>query len=93
MSRRIKPNRRPIVSPHAPIEIVRVTEYPETPPELVKALLRARDRFWRMSSRLRDECYRDDWNREGMALDCCFIGEDIHYLLQELRLIPDDSVD
>lgn len=93
MSRRIKTDRRAAVSPHTPIEIVRVKEYPHTPPELVKALIRARDRFWRMSSRLRDECYRDDWNRDGMAIDCYSLGEDIHYLLMELRLIADDSTD
>lgn len=93
MSRRVKPDRRAAVNTNTPIEIIRVSQYPETPPELVKALIRARDRFWRMSVRLPLEMYRDDGNRDGMALDCSSIGDSIHYLLMELGFIADDSTD
>lgn len=91
MSRRIKIDRRCSVDRNTTIEITRVVECPNLPPEFVASLERVRDYLWRASWRLPDEDYRYDGNREGMAIDLGWLGEELDGVLKELRLIPDDS--
>lgn len=93
MSRRIKPDRRNVVDRGTIIEITRVVEYPEVPEKLVACLIRTRNFLWRASRQLMEEDYRHDFNRDGMAFDLCWQGEELDWMLEELRLIADKQVD
>lgn len=93
MSRRIKPDRRNVLDRGTIIEITRVVEYPEVPEKLVACLIQTRNFLWRASRQLIEEDYRHDCNRDGMAFDLCWLGEELDDMLEMLRLIADKQVD
>lgn len=93
ISRHIKVDLRNVADHCTTIEIIRVTEYPNVPTELVANLQHLKDHLFRLSWRINYEEYRDDFTRYCVAIDLNAEADNLDWFLKELRLITDDELD
>lgn len=91
MSRRVKPDRSRVVSPHAPIYTLR--QYPGIPDSLIRTLLFVRDDLGYFNKKLYDESWRSEEGLDYLGMMYDNLLEHLEYALLDAGILADESTE